>query len=112
MSVLTNIVEDLKPYFTLKYERNSKWLEYLKNGELSYVNGSVYLNENAPVYYVQENPDLFFEARRGVLVCKLYCKDTILRSQVVDTVITLDGVKLDTGGLLLTENGKSYGSYN
>ena len=89
MTVLTDLIEDLVPFFTLKFRKDEVWKGYL-NSELKYINGGVYLHAPTPSYHTQELDNVSFEAYdEDHVECRVFLGDYVSSKQAMNTIVTL-----------------------
>lgn len=108
MTLLFNIPEKLKEYFTLITEKNDKWLEYL-DSEMGYHNGSLFVGDDKLHFHIQELKSFVLEiSNENYLNCLIYIKgDNITDYQLSHTNVSVDGANINVpSSIISTEDLK------
>lgn len=106
MTLLFNIPEKLKEYFTLITEKNDKWLQYL-DSEMKYYNGILYVGDDMLLLNIQELDNFVVEiSNENYLNCLIYIKgDNITNSQLTNTIISIDGANINVPSSIISTDG-------
>jgi len=116
LTILTNIKEDLKDFFTLREIKDKVWSEYLLS-ETDYVNGGVYFHRETPKYHKQSlKKSAFTVTGTNEVQCILFVNgDNVVDEQLQKRIITLNekpfnvNYDLRNDGFSLTLNNQTTG---
>lgn len=105
MTLFINIIEKLKPYFTLRSEKEDVWSGYLCE-DTKYVNGGVYVHSETPIYHKQKyGSDVWNGGGDSEVTCTLLVDgDNVVNNQLKIMEVLLDNQQINVRYSII-ENG-------